>query len=242
MKKIVALTSVALAVAAFHSGAQAQSATPAPAASPHTLSYNVGLVTDYRYRGVSQSFRSPALQGGADYSHASGFYLGAWASTIKLAGNGVEVDLYGGYKFEVAKDVTLDVGLLQYWYPGDSVFNTLEVYAGATYKWISAKYSISLGDKTFGFPGSRGSGYLDLTATVPIQDGLNLIAHLGNQTIKKTAGASYTDYKLGVTYDAYGATWGAALIGTNKDFPTTVGTKTRKIGASGIVLSVAKTF
>src|SRR4051812_17806657 len=48
-----------------------------------SLSYNIGVVSDYRYRGISQSGRDPALQGGIDYTDKSGFYVGTWASTIK---------------------------------------------------------------------------------------------------------------------------------------------------------------
>jgi uncharacterized protein (TIGR02001 family) len=84
-----------------------------------------GAVTDYRYRGISQTRLKPALQGGVDYS-AGGFYLGAWASTIKWikdAGGdaSAEIDLYGGYKGEIAKDVTFDVGVLTYQYPSNKL-------------------------------------------------------------------------------------------------------------------------
>lgn len=51
-------------------------------ASPHTLTGNLGFVTDYRFRGISQTFEQPAIQGGIDYSHASGFYAGTWASNV----------------------------------------------------------------------------------------------------------------------------------------------------------------
>ncbi|TXI21304.1 MAG: hypothetical protein E6Q67_07785, partial [Roseateles sp.] len=107
---------------------------PAPAASP--LSFNVGAVSDYRYRGISQTRLNMALQGGIDYAHSSGFYIGTWASTIKwvsdAGGSGdLELDLYGGYKTEVAPGLTLDVGVLQYYYPSNSLAtsaNTFEVY------------------------------------------------------------------------------------------------------------------
>ena len=97
--------------------ALAQAKAPEP---DYTLSFNVGVVSDYRYRGVSQSRLKPALQGGADFSHKSGFYLGTWASTIRWiddlgGGANVEVDLYGGYKFN-AGPVAMDVGLLRYLY------------------------------------------------------------------------------------------------------------------------------
>lgn len=143
----------------------AQSAAPAETqASPHTFTGNLSLVTDYRFRGISQTYGLPAVQGGFDYAHASGFYAGTWASNVySTAGNGIgtsytngaglEWDFYGGYKFEVAPELTLDVGALYYYYPGArwnnaerSSFDNLELYVGATYKWFSAKYSQSLTD------------------------------------------------------------------------------------------------
>lgn len=143
----------------------AEDATPAATeASPHTLTANVAFVTDYRFRGISQTYGLPAIQGGVDYAHASGVYLGTWGSNVySTAGNGVgtsytngaglEWDIYGGYKFEAAKDLTLDVGALYYYYPGASwnvagrdKFDNLELYVAATYKWLSAKYSQSLTD------------------------------------------------------------------------------------------------
>ncbi|MFX8449256.1 TorF family putative porin, partial [Acinetobacter baumannii] len=85
-----------------------------------------GVFSEYRYRGISQSRLKPALQGGIDYAAANGFYVGTWASTIKwikdAGGNAnVEVDLYGGYKTEVAKGLTLDVGGLYYLYPNNKL-------------------------------------------------------------------------------------------------------------------------
>ena len=142
----------------------AQAAPAAAEASPHTFTGNVALVTDYRFRGISQTYGLPAIQGGADYAHASGLYLGTWGSNVySTAGNGIgtsytngaslEWDMYGGYKFEAAKDLTLDVGALYYYYPGANwnvagrdKFDNLELYVAATYKWFSAKYSQSLTD------------------------------------------------------------------------------------------------
>ena len=91
-----------------------------------STSFNVGAVSDYRYRGISQTRLKPALQGGVDLSHPSGFYLGAWASTIRwvkdLEGDaGVEVDVYGGYKGELAKGLGYDVGVLGYVYPSNKL-------------------------------------------------------------------------------------------------------------------------
>jgi len=110
-------------------------AAPAAPASPHTLTGNVGLFSQYIFRGLTQTNREPALQGGFDYSHSSGFYLGTWGSNISWlkenfstgagvtgqydGGGSLELDFYGGYKSTFGKsDFTYDLGVLYYWYPG----------------------------------------------------------------------------------------------------------------------------
>ncbi len=217
-----------------------------PAAS--TLSANAALVSEYRFRGVSQSFRKPALQGGIDYAHASGLYVGSWASTIDkdqyADSAGIELDIYGGYKFAVGGGWTMDVGLLQYVYPGESLFNTLEAYVGGSWNWFSIKYSHSLNDKFFGLAGARGSGYIDATVTYPLQEGLNLIGHVGRQNVAGAGnGPSYTDYRIGATYDWVGFTWGASLYSTSEDFTfSKPNGKTRDLGGTAFVVSVGKTF
>ena len=107
--KLAVLVSTLVASGAL----MAQTKAPEP---DYTLSFNVGAVTDYRYRGISQSRLKPALQGGADFAHKSGFYVGTWASTIKWikdAGGDApaELDLYGGYKFAVG-DFVLEFGFV----------------------------------------------------------------------------------------------------------------------------------
>ena len=122
MRKIL-LTTIVLAAFSLPTTVFAQTAAaPAAApASPHTFAGNVGLFSDYRFRGISQTYKQPALQGGFDYAHSSGIYLGTWGSNVSnnLYPNGnLEWDFYGGYKFEPVKDLGLDVGLIYYYYPG----------------------------------------------------------------------------------------------------------------------------
>jgi uncharacterized protein (TIGR02001 family) len=114
-------------------------AAPAPAPEPaeHTFTGNVGLFSQYIFRGLTQTNRDPAVQGGFDYAHKSGFYAGTWASNISWLkenasaqvgnnkvvqgtygeGGSLEWDFYGGYKGTVG-DFSYDVGTLYYWYPG----------------------------------------------------------------------------------------------------------------------------
>jgi uncharacterized protein (TIGR02001 family) len=101
-------------------------ALTAGSAAMAQLAYNVGVVSEYRYRGLSQTNGDPALQGGADYAFKNGFYVGAWASNvswIKDSGakdSSFELDLYGGYKGTIGP-VAYDVGYLRYEYPGNKL-------------------------------------------------------------------------------------------------------------------------
>ncbi|PQA85029.1 hypothetical protein C5F52_03280 [Limnohabitans sp. TS-CS-82] len=194
---------IVLALLATSSAAFAQTAPVAP-----EVTYNVGVVSQYRYRGIAQTKGDAALQGGVDYANANGFYLGAWGSTIKWikdagsdAKGPVELDLYGGYKFEAA-GVAYDVGYLRYEYVNNTYnkvsgavnANTDEVYGAATYGVVTAKYSYAFSD-LFGTANSKGSAYWDLSANFDLGNGYTLTPHAGRQVIKNSPN-SYTDIAL----------------------------------------------
>jgi uncharacterized protein (TIGR02001 family) len=232
----------------------AMAAVVLPAAAdepaPDPLSFNIGAVTEYRYRGISQTRLKPALQGGIDYADPSGFYIGTWASTIKWikdAGGdaGVEIDVYGGYKTEVAKGLTLDVGLLQYVYPSNKLnpsANTLEVYGALTYGPVTAKYSQST-TNLFGFADSKSSGYFDVTANFDLGDGLTLSPHVGHQTVKRNSAASYTDYSLTLAKDFSGLVLSGAVIGTDASKSAYASPVNGKfMGKTMLVVGLKKTF
>lgn len=242
MKTFVSLLALTLTLPAFADDA----------ANP--LSFNLGAVTDYRYRGISQMRLKPALQGGMDYAAPNGFYVGTWASTIKWikdAGGdaGVEVDLYGGYKAEVAPGLTLDVGLLQYVYPGNKLnpsANTLEVYGALSFGPLTAKYSQST-TNLFGFADSRNSGYFDVTANLDLGElgmqGLTLSPHVGHQTVRHNAAASYTDYALTLARDFSGLVVSGALVGTDASKAAYASPANGKfLGRTSLVLGLKKTF
>jgi uncharacterized protein (TIGR02001 family) len=244
MRKTV--LAVALAATAALPGLASAQAT-----SPHTLSGNMGVFSDYRFRGISQTFAQPAIQGGIDYSHSSGFYLGNWNSNVSglsYTDGTIEMDIYGGYKFP-AGPVTLDVGLLQYLYPGAEAggvkYDTLEAYIGASWKWFTLKYSTTL-DDYFGLNNSDGSGYLDLSASYEIAPKLTLVGHIGKQEVKNFSNLDYTDYKIGITYDMNGWLLGAAYIDTDADEPTFSLTnnagETEDLAKGTVVFSVSKSF
>lgn len=116
MKKIaLVLASLAVATPALAHEEEA-------AKGPLTVSGSVGLVSDYRFRGVSQSDKEMAIQGGVTVTHESGFYVGTWASNLAgwgtFGGSNMELDVFGGYAFPIGEKAKLDVGLTWYMYPG----------------------------------------------------------------------------------------------------------------------------
>jgi uncharacterized protein (TIGR02001 family) len=221
---------------------------PATARAAETsLAFNVGAVSDYRYRGISQTRLKPALQGGVDLTLPQGIYLGAWASTIKwiddAGGNAdIEIDLYGGWKGEVAQGLTLDVGALTYQYPGNDLHpsaNTTELYAAVSYAMFTLKYSHSL-TNLFGFADSKGSGYLDLSASFDLGNGLILAPHVGHQTVRHISEASYTDYSVSISKDFNGLVPSLAVVDTDTD--VYVGPNDKNLGRAGVVLGVKYNF
>ncbi len=123
LSKSLASSALALGLLA-NTAAHSQSAAPAP---DFTLAYNIGGTTDYRFRGISQSSFKPAVQGGIDFSHKSGAYAGVWASNVNwikdyigATDGSLEVDFFGGYKGELAKDLGFDLGVIAYVYPSNN--------------------------------------------------------------------------------------------------------------------------
>lgn len=250
--KPVLLVSLLAAMGAGSVFAQtAAPAAPAAAAPENSLSYNIGVVTDYRYRGISQSRLKPALQGGIDFSHKSGAYVGAWASTIqwvKDAGgkSDLELDIYGGYK-GTAGPVSYDVGVLSYVYPSNALSpsaNTTEIYGAGTIGPATLKYSHAL-TNTFGFADSKNSGYLDLSATFDVGNGFSVVPHVGHQRIAGTGNGkfSYTDYSLTVIKDfGNGLAISAAAVGTDATDGMYVTPAGKNTGKAGLVLGLKYSF
>jgi len=240
--KSLSIASVAVAAAALSAVAVPSIAL----AADSSVAFNAGVVTDYRYRGISQSRLQPALQGGVDFT-AGAFYLGAWASTIKWikdapynGGANVEIDLYGGYKGEISKGVAYDIGGLAYQYPSNGLTpsaNTFELYGAITVGPVTAKYSHST-TNLFGTANSKGSGYFDLSATFDV-GGFAVTPHIGRQTVKNLNASSYTDYSLAISKEISGITWSATLVDTNTSAYTGAG---KDLGKSGIVLGTKMAF
>ncbi len=246
----------------------------AMAADAPPVTGNIALVSDYLYRGISQTAGKPAIQGGFDYTHPSGFYAGAWGSNISwisdpgsvdgaalspsATGASLELDTYLGFRNSFATDFSYDVGFLRYNYPGYYASgmtkgDTNEIYGLIGWKWVTLKYSYSLGD-TFGISEAKGTGYIDLSASYTLEGpGITLGAHYGEQSYKgSTADAlvlagtdpSYSDYKLSVSKDFSGYVVGLAYSDTNAPdvgwySATQADGSTEKLGKGTAVLSVS---
>jgi uncharacterized protein (TIGR02001 family) len=199
------------------------------AAAP-AVATNFSLTTNYKYRGQDQGNNKPALQGGFDYTN-SGFYIGNWNSSIGFTNAGIEMDFYGGYKGEIAKDIGFDVGALQYYYPQKDKSvdpNTTELYGAISFGPASVKYShtvskdyFALGETIGPDVKGRGTGYLDFSVNYEVMKGLTLNGHVGYtrlaKDLKDNGYENYVDYKAGVTYDlGSGFTVAGAFVGANK--------------------------
>jgi uncharacterized protein (TIGR02001 family) len=276
---------------------EARRAAPEPTV---TITGNLGITSNYVFRGLTQTDGRPAVQGGVDFSFSGGFYLGTWVSNISwytdqnagtasrpvplsspgslgppylpFRGNSahLEWDFYGGYRGTLARDWTFDLGAIEYCYPGvyDNLGayrrpNTTEVYAALGYKWLSLKYSRAISACTFGTKESSGASYVDLSAAIPIPDtGLKILAHVGHQEYPSAQnegywGASggdnslfsYSDYKLGLTLDKWGFTFGVAYTYANTKAAAPDGETTayqnafgRNIGRGQWAVTITKSF
>jgi uncharacterized protein (TIGR02001 family) len=240
---------------------------PAPPAPPtiagFALSGSATLGSQYLFRGLTQTDGKPTVQAELDLVHPTGFYLSTSLSNISWITDqfnsgpvsaGVEVDLFGGYKWAFAKDWTLDLGAYRYFYPGDykSVpgynVNTTEAYLGLSYSWASLKYSRVISDGNFGIAKASGSSYVDLSLTIPLgESGWSVLTHGGKTTFNANSSAAndllgYTDYKLGLSVAL--KDWTLALVGTNADtkdagYKNALG---RNIGKDQLTLTITKAF
>jgi uncharacterized protein (TIGR02001 family) len=244
MKKLI----LALMMAAGVTASQAQ------------VTGNLGLTSDYRFRGVSQTQNAPAVQGGIDYTQSSGFYIGNWNSSVSSSmytnGAGVESDLYAGYKKEIVKGITIDVGSMNYFYPRattsaatGSNFDTYEAFAGVGYKdVISAKYSRTLGNGYFGTANARGTNYtqVDAKLPVPVIKNLSAVAHYGRTNVANSSSLDYNDVNAGFVY-SLPREYDVSVkyytnTGTSTAFETANTINGQKLYKNAVVVGLTKTF
>ena len=223
------------------------------------LTGNLSLTSDYRFRGISQSQNAPAVQGGVDYSHSSGFYVGNWNSSVSsqlyTQGSGVESDLYAGFKKDIYKGLTLDVGSYNYFYPRAKVagtgsnFDTYEGFVGLGYGPVAVKYNRTLGNGYFGTANAQGTQYYQADVAYPLTviglSKASFLAHAGHTNVANSTTLDYSDYNVGLGYDLEG--WNlAAKYYTNtsmtSSFQTANTVSGQKLYKNAGVFSVSKSF
>ena len=262
-----AITAAAPAVAeeaAAAAPAAPAAAAPAEPASPHTLSANVGLYGQYVFRGITYTNERPALQGGFDYAHSSGLFLGVWGSNVDkdaLYGNTLEIDLYGGFANTIGNTgIGYNLGFLQFYYPdneklnGESA-NTTELNAAVSWKWFTLKYNYAVSDffglnnKSLGdgHGDSKGSDYLEAAFNYTLPYDINLVLHAGRQRVEGRSQADYTDYLVGINknFSIAGSTgWNAGVnfTTTNARDSWYVDAKGQTTGDDHVILFLKRTF
>ncbi len=197
----------------------AEEATAETPISPHTFSANVGLFSEYVFRGITNSNEGPAIQGGFDYAHASGFYAGGWASNIEFGGGpasdtaSIEIDVYAGYAAKLANGIGWDVGMIYYAYPDQNEdvgadYNYYESYGKLNYSWAGIPFTPSLevglyySPDYFGEDGDAVYTYGTVGASLPYD--FNPYVTVGYQNVDgdKTsgpAGYDYVHYAIGMS-------------------------------------------
>lgn len=246
-KSILGLSAVALAVLSVPAFAQDE------AAPALTVTGSAAVVSDYRFRGISQSDKRFALQGGLTVTHESGFYVSTWGSSIDdyvAAGSDQELDLIAGYSRTFGA-ATVDVGVLYYYYPGSGGANTdfVEPYASikGTFGPATAKLSAAYAPKSRALSVDGGltredNLYVagDIAASVP-NTPLGVSAHLGHSFGPSylTIGDEYTDWSVGATYTWSHLTFGVSYVDTDKSLYSPSG---RNISKAGVVGSITASF
>jgi len=236
----------------------AVAATPAEAQDTEaprafTVTGGVTLASQYRFRGISLSDEQVALQGTINLNHQSGLYAGVWGSSIdgfgELGGSNLELDLYAGYRRQVAEGVTVDAGLLYYAYPGSSGgdFEFFEPYANVsiTRGPVTAKVGGAFAPSQDGI-GNNSNIYVfgDLSVAIP-NTPISLTGHLGNShgDTTLTPSGDYVDWSLGATVAWRSLTFGVSYVDTNLSAAEAAsGGATRDIVDGAVVATVTASF
>lgn len=232
------------------------------------ISGNVSMVSDYAFRGVSQTDEQFALQGGFDWAHDSGFYVGTWASNVDsefFNGTGapardpqIELDLYAGYSGELANGIGYDVGVLRYEYPGSDwgagsnpdQADTTEFYVSGSMNDFTVSFNYT---NELAFLGSSEDGwYLAAGYELGLADDIGVSVHIGysdggafDNGPNAALDDAVLDWSIGVSKSFGGVDLGLTYVDSDGDDVNLAGTTTRAFGDladSRVVFSVSKSL
>jgi len=195
-----------------------------------SVSGNVALTSDYVWRGISQTMEDPAIQGGFDLNHGSGFYAGVWGSNVRFVekdqpsdGAHIEMDLYTGFSNELPSGFTYDIGYIRYLFPGVDDGDSGEFYLGGSFKGLGLKYNYN--------PDDDGTHYYELAYEYNLPQDFTLKASVGRSA---TDGDDYTNYLVSAGKSWQGFDFTIAY--TNTDI------KDDKTADGRVVFTVGKSF
>lgn len=212
------------------------------------LDETFGAVSDYRFRGISQSNLQPSLANQAEYTTDNGIWVGNKLNTVSKQeypnGASTEADVYGGWTHDWGNDIKTYVGDYEYTYAGATQFNTNEVFAQLRVPYVTFKYYRSLTDY-FSMPGTVGTQYASVDNYLPVPiNNSTWITHVG-RTISPVAGMSYTDWRIGPTTNIGGIDvavtyyWNSGVSTQFKILNTTDG---HALYQNAVVASISKSW
>jgi uncharacterized protein (TIGR02001 family) len=206
----------------------------------HGISGNVTLTTDYRFRGIAQGDRSPAIQGGFDVAAERGFYAGTWASNVNFTEAAIELNYYAGYTTAVKDHVEIDAGVIYYNYlhgPAREL-DYVELYTRATV----AAYTLGIHYSPDYFGGTGAFVYVHGGYQRPLAEGLSAGIHAGYNRFQDDAflGSkdAYFDWRVSLSLLRFGLAWEFAYIDSSIGQNDCFGGE--KLCRGGVALSVSK--
>ncbi len=206
------------------------------------LSGNMAVVSDYVWRGYSQTYKKPAIQGGFELSHAIGAYLGTSLSNVRFVPKGaasdganLEVDYYGGFRYEYMKGNTVDLGVVHYSYPGAiTKYDFTEFYVKANYDFLTAGYYYT--NEYFNEGGK--AHYFTLGASYALPYEITLSGNVGRSQFTDNKSANYTDWSVALSKDFAGLSFALTYTDTDVDSAT----DPDKLAKSKVLLGISKKF
>ena len=194
----------------------------AEAAKSH-WSGSVSLTSDYRFRGVSQTDRNPAVQGEFQYNGSQGIYAGIWASNVDFVGASSEVDLFVGYNYSLGEDLQIGAEFIYYNYPSadSSEFNYFEVIGSASYQIedIGLSLEVAYGPDVSGTKALAVTGGVEakvIDSVYLFSDGISMSGHFGHQSYD-AVNVDYNFYDVGMTASAGAFALDVRYVSTDVD-------------------------
>ena len=214
------------------------------AAGPHNFSFSAALVSDYAFRGISQTQEDPALQASFDYTHESGFYAGVWGSNVDFTASGapddgadVEIDTYIGWRFPLGEKVGADIQFLRYNYPGTNSgidYDYNELIGKVTFDWLTA--GVAWSNDVFASGESAAYWFASGAWSLPYEFALS--AGIAHYDLDDVFSDGYTDFNIGLSRQFGFFKIGLTYVGTDDNGEDIFG----DLGGDRLIASIGFTY